>query len=143
MTTLASPQQRDGHDVLLVQGKFRDSDILQVREEENTVPKAVETLSIQIPDDGQESHTVRWLLPQKGERYTVYVDGGSGAKKVDAEVNGSYLNFTMEGNGTITLIHAGHGMWWLAIAAAAALAAVGAVVLIRRKQHAAGKNGEA
>ena len=143
VTTLASPQQRDGHDVLLVQGKFRDSDILQVREEENTASKAVETLSIQIPDDGQESHTVRWLLPQKGERYTVYVDSGNGAKKADAQVNGGYLSFTMAGDGTITLIHAGHGLWWLAIAAAAALAAAGAVVLLRRKRrHAADQNGE-
>ena len=136
VTTLASTQQRDGHPVLLVQGKFREGDALQIDEAESAVSgRVAEVWSISIPDDGQESHTVRWLMTDRESRYAVYIDSGSGPQKVDVQVNGSCLCFTMENSGTVTFVTTISSTWWVWVLAGTAVlaAAAGVVLLLRRR----------
>ncbi len=144
VTTLSSNRQRGGHSVLLVQGKFREGDALLANETEAAMDDAVEAWSLQIPDDGQESHTVRWLMPDKGKHYTAYTDNGTGAEKADCQVNGSYLCFTMDGSGTVTIVSASQLSWWIwAAGGGAVIAAAVVVLLVRRKKRTAGKRSTA
>lgn len=137
VTTLGSAQQRTNQrPVLLVQGNFREGDALQVEDISAQVSgSVVEAWSLQIPDDGQSDHTVRWLIPEDGgKRLAVYVDTGSGAQKAETEQNGSYLCFTMTGSGMVTVVSGDAAVRQLWIAAAvAALATVILLVLWRRR----------
>ena len=139
VTTLGSSQQRTNQrPVLLVQGKFREGDALRVEDASDQVTgNVVECWNVQIPDDGQADHTVRWLIPEDGaKRLAVYVDTGSGAKKAETEQNGSYLCFTMTGSGTVTVVSGDAAVRQLWIAAAvAALAVVVLLVLWRRRRR--------
>ena len=139
VTTLGSAQQRTNQrPVLLVQGKFREGDALRVEDTSDQVSgNVVECWNVQIPDDGQASHTVRWLIPEDGaKRLAVYVDTGSGAQKAETEQNGSYLCFTMTGSGTVTVVSGNAAVRQLWIAAAiAALAAAVLLVLWRRRRR--------
>ena len=137
VTTLSSDQRRDDHPILLVQGSLREGDVLQTAEAEAAMDNAVEAWSLRIPGDGQESHEVRWLMPDKGKCYTAYTDNGTGAKKADCQVNGSYLCFTMDGSGTVTIVSASQLSWWIwAAGGGAVAAAVVVVLLVRRKKRA-------
>ena len=139
VTTLGSAQQRTNQrPVLLVQGNFREGDALRVEDISAQVSgNVVEAWSLQIPDDGQSDHTVRWLIPEDGgKRLAVYVDTGSGAQKAETEQNGSYLCFTMTGSGTVTVVSGNAAVRQLWIAAAvAALAAAVLLVLWRRRRR--------
>ena len=137
VTTLGSAQQRTNQrPVLLVQGDFREGDALQVEDVSAQVSgNVVEAWSVQIPEDGQADHTVRWLIPEDGgKRLAVYVDTGSGAQKVDTEQNGSYLCFSMEGSGTVTVVSGDAAMRQMWIAAAAAAVAV-MILLVLWRRH--------
>ena len=139
VTTLASAQQRSGHPVLLVQGKFREGDTLRVSEGESLLSgDTVETWSSQIPDDEQNTHTVRWLLPEKGKNYAVYMEHSGSVKEITSEKNGSYLNFDMDGNGTITIVTAAQNGWWIWVVSAGVLVLVLVLFIWHRKHHAAG-----
>ena len=139
VTTLGSAQQRTNQrPVLLVQGNFREGDALRVEDISAQVSgNVVEAWSLQIPDDGQSDHTVRWLIPEDGgKRLAVYVDTGSGAQKAETEQNGSYLCFTMTGSGMVTVVSGDAAVRQLWIAAAvAALATVILLVLWRRRRR--------
>ena len=141
VTTLSSTQQRDGRAVLLVQGSFREGDALQTAETDTAIDNAVEAWSLQIPDDGQKSHTVRWLMADKEKHYAVYVNNGAGERKADCQTNGNYLCFTMDGSGTVTIVSAQQLGWWVWAAGGAAVAAVATLVLVtvRRRKSAVGK----
>ena len=102
---------------------------------------AVEAWSLQIPDDGQESHTVRWLMADKEKHYTAYVGNGSGTEKVECETNGSYLCFTMDGSGTVIIVSTHQLGWWIWVVGGGAVAAVAVLVFVtvRRRKSTAGK----
>ncbi len=137
VTTLASSQQRDGHPVLLVQGKFHEGDTLDVSEGESSLTgNVVESWSIRIPDDQAETHAVRWLVTDKEKAYTVYVDYGSGPEKTDSQADGSYLHFTVSDSAVITVVSS-HRMDWLPWAAGGAvvLLAAAALLLYRRSKR--------
>ena len=134
VTTLASCQQRDSHPVLLVQGKFREGDTLRVSEAESTLSGNVaETWALTIPEDGEEQHTVRWLMTDKAKHYTVYADYGNGQEKTDSQADGSYLCFTMDGSGTVTVVSSHHVTWWIWIAAGVLVVLAGAVFFLHRR----------
>ena len=133
VTTLSSTQQREGHPILLVQGKFREGDALQVSETASTVTgKIAEAWSLIIPDDKEETHTVRWLMSDKEKDYTVYVDYGDGPQKVDSEVNGSYLCFSVVGSTVVTVVCARHMFWWPWAACGVLSVLAGAAFFLRR-----------
>lgn len=138
VTTLGSSQQRTNQrPVLLVQGNFREGDAMQMEDVSGQAAgNVVECWNVQIPDDGQSAHTVRWLIPENaGRRLAVYVDTGSGAQKAETEKNGSYLCFSMEGSGTVTVVSEDLALrqLWMAAAAAAVLAVI--LLAVWRRQR--------
>ena len=57
----------------------------------------VEQWRISIPDDGQKTHTVRYLPPDADpEHLDIYVKGANGWQKAGTEIMGSYLAFPVE-----------------------------------------------
>ena len=59
-------------------------------------------------------------------------------KEITSEKNGSYLNFDMDGNGTITIVTAAQNGWWIWVVSAGVLVLVLVLFIWHRKHHAAG-----
>lgn len=140
VTTLASDTRRGGHAAVLAEGLFRDGD--RLRGEERTdlsaaPDNAVAVWAVQLPDDGQTSHTIRWLLPAGSEgAYEVCILREDGWEKVDSQQIGSYLCFEMTGDGQFAVIPARHALWWIwALAVAASAGAAGGILLLARKHR--------
>ena len=138
VTTLAL---KNGEETLLIEGKFREGDSLRAEkvDEASAAPNgAIEAWTLQIPDDGQESHTVHWPLPADGtDAYTVYAEDENGWHKVSGEVVGSYLCFELAGD-TFAVVPAAHGAWWVwTLAGIGCAGAAGAILfwLRRRKKN--------
>lgn len=140
VTTLSSDTRRGGHAAVLAEGLFRDGD--RLRGEERTdlsaaPDNAVAVWAVQLPDDGQTSHTIRWLLPAGSEgAYEVCILREDGWEKVDSQQIGSYLCFEMTGDGQFAVIPARHAPWWIwALAVAASAGAAGGILLLARKHR--------
>lgn len=129
ITTPASNTRRDGRTEMLAEGQFRKGDSLYVEKGASRVPgqeEQTDTWTLTVPDDGQSSHTVRWLIPaDKARSCTVYTMQADGWHKADSEQVGGYLCFTLEGNGQFAVVPAGHTAWWVwALVAAAGAAGI-------------------
>ena len=95
---LASVELRpNGRPVFYVEGLFGGSNALNaVAQEVNAVSGASEQWLLDFSDDGQETHTIRYL--PEGKTGTVYVKQANGSwSKVATGSFGSYLTFTVEG----------------------------------------------
>lgn len=140
VTTLASEAARDGHAAVLAEGQFRAGDRLQAAMETEAVSapgSAAEVWTLRIPDDGQQTHTVRWRLPAEGKDVcTVYTNYGDGWKKVRSEQVGSYLCFDMTGSGRFAVAPAARTAWWAAVLAFVAGGVILAVCWRGRKKRA-------
>ena len=117
ITTLASATLRDGHAAVLAEGKFRDGDCLRANEVSalSSAPdQTIEAWGLQIPEDGQDSHTIRWRIPaDSGDDYAVYILQETGWKKVSSEQIGAYLCFAMTGSGQFSVAPVRHTTWWV------------------------------
>lgn len=117
----------------------REGDALQVKEGESLLSgDTVETWSIQVPDNGQNTHTVRWLLPEKRKNYAVYMEHSGAIKEITSEKNGSYLCFDMDGSGTITIETAAQNGWWIWVVSVGVLVLTLVLFIWHRRRHAAG-----
>lgn len=152
LTSLASEEMRDGRPLLFVEGQFCIEDELLASIQpissltstglpasSNLSGTVLEAWNLQIPDDGGESHIVRWLLPEeKSKNYTVYVYNGIGWEKTESEIVGSYLCFSMK-NGTQFAVTNGQQKSWVLFAGIGSAVLVSlAVILVvmRSKKHA-------
>lgn len=105
-TTLAGRVLRESkQSALLVDGVFREdeelNDILCV-DEADALPNAVEYWDLTIPEDGQDSHMLRYAKPENLKKWPdIYIYGDNGWNKLDTEDMGScgiYRTFKAEGN---------------------------------------------
>lgn len=110
LTTLASEQLRPNkQSAILVDGMFRQEDTLNVMKgasEDGTVndktelspDNPTESWVVEIPDDGYESHQIRYQAPEgQTEGVTIYVRQDGGWTQADTELMGIYHLFTVEG----------------------------------------------
>lgn len=139
VTTLSSEARRDGHAEVLVEGQFRQGDSLCVEKSALLIPgqeEQMNTWTLEIPADGQSSHTVRWLLPSDGvHAYTIYTMQSDGWHKVHSEQIGGYLCFTLEGNGQFAAVPTEPAVWWIwALAGLGCAGAAGVILLSARKR---------
>ena len=138
VTALASTEQReDGRSVLFAKGQFGDRDTLAVIRQEVSadLPKAVESWTVNIPEDGLESHTLRYLPQDGSQSYKIYAKQDGSWKVMDTETIGSYLTFDVSGNKVELAIVPGSTIpVWVWVAAGAAAAAVLAGILLIRKK---------
>ena len=142
ITTLASEEEREGRPVFLAEGFFREGDSILVSPVTAEPPdsgKLVEAWSVELPDDGQEQHVLRWLIPEDcGEKLTVYARGGDGWKRLESETVGSCLRFEISEDGQLAIVSRERVIqwpWMLAAAAACAALVTGVALRIRHRRR--------
>ncbi|MFR1974430.1 MAG: hypothetical protein ACLS3F_07625 [Oscillospiraceae bacterium] len=59
--------------------------------------RVAEQWRVSLPDDGQETHTLRYLPSQDASHLRLYVNDGGGWQAVSYDTVGSYLSFTAGG----------------------------------------------
>jgi len=141
VTLVASAEQEGRLALALAEGQFTEEAALHVRPA-STDPAAAETwweVTLDGTDLGPEDQVTVRLLNTAGGKAEVRQlrDGGKQESRVDAEVNGSYLVFTMTGtSGTFRAVPAqGSGTLLLALAAAALLALLAVFRTVKRKKR--------
>ena len=89
--------------------------------------KVAEQWSVSVPDDGKESHTIRYLPAEgKPEDLDVYIKDGDGWTKLETGSFGSYLTFQLDGTNAEIAILSNITVWWMWVIAAV----IGLVLLI-------------
>ncbi len=134
-TALASRERRsDGRPVLFVEGRFSGGDALTlesaspVRPAGNTpvsLRRAVEGWTLSIPEDGGESHTLRYLSPNgSADGLEVYTLENGVWERLPAKSVGSYLVFEAQGARPALAVVSRTAVWWVWPLALAVLAAL-------------------
>lgn len=95
--------------------------------------RVAEQWRVSLPDDGQETHTLRYLPSQDTSHLRLYVNDGDGWQAVSCDTVGSYLSFTAGGASPEFAVVTTASVWWpLAAAIAVCVAIVLAILLGRR-----------
>ena len=95
--------------------------------------RVAEQWRVSLPDDGQETHTLRYLPAQDASHLRLYVNDGDGWQAVSCDTVGSYLSFTAGGASPEFAVVTTASVWWpLAAAIAVCVAIVLAILLGRR-----------
>lgn len=98
--------------------------------------RVAEQWRVSLPDDGQETHTLRYLPAQDTSHLRLYVNDGGGWQAVSCDTVGSYLSFTAGGASPEFAVVTTASVWWpLAAAIAVCVAIVLAVLLGRRHRR--------
>lgn len=112
ITTLAAPWQREnGRAVFYLEGYYRDGDV-PAAESLSTCGVALEGIEIpffreltvnelwtlHIPEDGQETHALRFLPPEGSSGLRLYLRTADGWSRIETEEIGRYLAFHADGN---------------------------------------------
>lgn len=139
VTTLASETVRGDRPVLLAEGRFRQGDSLSAEPIAPVISgydTLVEAWSVELPEDGQSTHTLRWLLPEADGGYTVLVRDGENWAPSESEVIGGYLCFALPEDGAFAVVPAARPAWqlWATAALAAAAGVIFALCLNKRKK---------
>ena len=143
ITALTSTDQREGErPTFFVEGQFAEEDQLTVEAMALTSgafdfpdgiwdavcksftdlklnTEVVEQWRLQIPSDGQSSHTVRYLPPDGGEdQMDVYICRDGKWLKTETEVISSYVTFQAEGSDVQIAVVSSIQVWWVWLIAA-------------------------
>lgn len=98
--------------------------------------RVAEQWRVSLPDDGQETHTLRYLPAQDASHLRLYVNDGGGWQAASCDTVGSYLSFTAGGASPEFAVVTTASVWWpLAAAIAVCVAIVLAVLLGRRHRR--------
>ena len=132
----------NGRSIFYVDGLFGGSNALSaISQTPSGVAGATEQWLLDFSDDGQETHTIRYL-PQ-GKTGSIYVQQDGKWTKVDTDTFGSYITFTAAGTEVVmAFVPKGIPLWALCFGTAAALAAaafVAKLLLKKRKDRKARK----
>lgn len=144
VTALTSDADRSNdRPIFIVEGKFDEEATLTASPQANTptefdiFPKdlldglkkcfssnsisleIVEQWNIEIPEDGQDVHTLRYLAPDGNtENIDIYVKKDAAWSKVDTEVVGRYLVFPVSGTPARIAAVSTMSVWWVWLIAA-------------------------
>lgn len=141
ITALESAEKRDsGLPIFVAEGNFTSGDSITIAE--NGSSEGFESWNITLPNDGTESHRVRFLTSIKPSQALVTVTENGVQRTAEAEIDGKYLVVEISGNSAvITVSEMDYTV--LIIAAASAAAAAGIIILIiiiRKKNKKSPKN---
>lgn len=133
MDILSSDTKReDGKSVILVCGAFDDT--ASVTADKVNDSKAIDSYEVQISGIYTDSYTVRYL-PLSDKKVSIYIDSGSGLKKVSSKPYGSYLEFKTDTPVfTICEMKKDNTILFIFASAMVVLVLAAAVVLIRKKR---------
>lgn len=147
ITALPSEEQRDdGRPLFLVEGQFSDQDRLAVEQSGSpdadrlargtpaSLRRLVEQWQLDIPSDGLDAHTVRYLSPSgKTDRLEMYGLQSSSWRKLETETAGSYLKFDVPSGVSEIAVVSRTAIWWVWLLCAVVLAVVAVLLLLRRR----------
>ena len=143
-------QFQQGDSVVLEQIPVRDEDIrafsstwqetvrdqlrsiFKERDPDYSIPVSVaEHLRIRFSDDGQRTHTLRYLTPdgQTGN-YRLYLAGANGAQRIRPDTFGSYFLIEVEGTEAELALVSTIQSWWIVAYIAAALVILALVIFL-------------
>ena len=140
----SSVTRENGRPVFYVDGFFGGSNAVQVTQQDITadVHGVTEQWLLDFSDDGQETHTIRYL-PQ-GKQGSVYVQQDGKWIKVPTDTFGSYITFTAAGTEIVmAFVPKGIPLWELCGGTVAALlvaAFLARKLIHKRKARKAKKN---
>lgn len=101
----------------------------------------IERLSLTIPDDGADTHTVRYTPPEgfSSEKIRIFLDTPDGLQKLPMEVIGAYSCITVNDSSAQLAIYSTVRTGWMVLISFAGLAAIAACILaaaaLIRKQY--------
>ena len=103
LTTIASEQtRRNAQSVILADGIFKKDAILKadaLNIDDIILEDVEEHWNISFPDDGNDSHQIRYQAPQgQTKGVTIYLKQGGEWLKADTEFMGFYYLFTVDGS---------------------------------------------
>lgn len=97
--------------------------------------RVAEQWRVSLPDDGQETHTLRYLPAQDASHLRLYVNDGGGWQAVSCDTVGSYLSFTAGGASPEFAVVTTASVWWPLVAAIAACVAIVLAILLGRRHR--------
>ena len=108
--------------------------------------EVLEQWHVELADDGQDTHTLRYLPPDGQKNIRIYVrENGGSWQETDCGTMGSYLTFTASGDSvnfaavrTLNVL----GIWLISLAVLAVLVLL-IVLLVRRRKRRARRRAEA
>ncbi|MCI8387139.1 MAG: hypothetical protein HFE63_01565 [Clostridiales bacterium] len=83
--------------------------------------EVIEQWQLRIPDDGNETHRVRVLVPEDSGKLSIYVKADSEWECADIETEGSYIVFETSGRVVDLAIVSTIAIWWIWIVIAAVI----------------------
>lgn len=95
--------------------------------------RVAEQWRVSLPDDGQETHTLRYLPSQDASHLRLYVNDGGGWQAVSYDTVGSYLSFTAGGASPEFAVVTTASVWWPLAAAIAVCVAIVLAILPGRR----------
>lgn len=100
ITTLAGLQLREsGQSAVLVDGRFVNGQVLSTElSGVSSDPNIVETWRINIPDDLQATHLIRYCPPSSVKDFKIWLNDGSLKKEAELTPMGKYYTFETTGN---------------------------------------------
>lgn len=119
VTALETEEKRNGSMALaVVEGAFTEEDILGLEEYKkdydapNKNKVIAEVWALTIPEDGSNTHVVRYLPPEEETGIDIYVLDDGGWSKVETEEDGKYLTFMAEKEEVVFLVMARRKPFW-------------------------------
>ena len=97
--------------------------------------RVAEQWRVSLPDDGQETHTLRYLPSQDASHLRLYVNDGGGWQAVSYDTVGSYLSFTAGGANPEFAVVTTASVWWPLTAAIAVCVAIVLAILLGRRHR--------
>ena len=141
VTVLESTEKRNEVlPIVLVEGKFTEEDSLiltkyQVSSDDEGM---MEQWNIAIPDDGQDTHIIRYYPPEDKKNVGLYIFSDGTWKRADARWDGKYLVFAGEGSNILfKAVDGGFYLDWTRalLAAIAGLILIAAIVWVRKARR--------
>ena len=90
--------------IMLVDGLFTPTDVLTLTKSNHLAPllqknqMQLEQWSITIPDDGNKTHTLRYLVPEDTKNVQIYLLKDEKWVQVDTKQDGKYILFDIDYN---------------------------------------------
>lgn len=141
-TTIAGNVLRDNkQSAILVDGKFKSSQELEAKQYADSdsskeLGRFAERWKVQVPMDGQETHTFRVQLPEGVQKASIYVKTHGEYEKVETNTMGMYQLFDITGpKASIMIIDETVPTWVYILIAVAVLGILGMLLLWYRKKY--------
>lgn len=137
ITALESSEKRDnGLPIFVAEGNFTSGNSISVTE--NAADGLGECWNITLPDDGAESHRIRFLPAIKPSKAEVVVTENGVQKTAETRIDGKYLVVEISGNSAVLTVSERDGavlMNYAVFGAPAVVILIIIIIIMKKKKH--------